>query len=329
MRTPNFWSQNKGGIRARILDPIAQFLNLLSNARDEFVKPTRVNALVICVGNLVAGGAGKTPTAISIALLLREKGISVDFLTRGYGGTEQGPVQVDLQRHSAKEVGDEPILLARIAPTWVARNRILGANLAISEGAKILIMDDGFQNPYLYKDFSIIVIDGGFGVGNNRLIPAGPLRETISKGLPRADAILLIGEDETGISDIISDYQLPRFQAKLLPTLQSSKLRGQSVVAFSGIGRPEKFFFTLRDIGCTIIRSISFADHHRYKPDEIMKLLEYADSKGAIPVTTEKDWVRLPPDTQPMIQSISVNLEWENSNGLLNLINPILIKNRF
>ena len=327
MKSPNFWSQNEQSIEALALEPIAQVLNLLSTVRYSLVKPRKVKALVICVGNLVAGGAGKTPTAISIAGLLRKKGINVSFLTRGYRGKERGPIRVDPQRHNAVQVGDEPILLAHVAPTWVSRNRILGAKMAISEGAKVLIMDDGFQNPFLTKDFSIIVIDGGYGFGNNRLIPAGPMRETIVKGLPRADAIVLIGQDKTGISDLIDNYKLPMFQAELLPTPQSSELRGQTVVAFSGIGRPSKFFFTLRNIGCTIIKSVSFSDHHHYKPDEIMKLVEYAGSQGAIPVTTEKDWVRLPPDAQPMIQSVSVNLEWEDPDALLNLINPILNQN--
>lgn len=329
MKSPNFWGQNEQSIKALALEPIAQVLNILSTARYSLVKPRKVHALVICVGNLVAGGAGKTPTAISLAGLLREKGVNVSFLTRGYGGKEPGPIRVDLKRHNAVQVGDEPILLAHVAPTWVCRNRILGANLAISEGAKVIIMDDGFQNPYLTKDFSIIAIDGGYGFGNNRLIPAGPLRETIVRGLSRADAIVLIGRDETGISDILNNYELPMFQAELIPTLQSHKLRGQTVVAFSGIGRPNKFFLTLHNIGCTIIKRVSFSDHHQFKPHEIMKLVEFADSRGAILVTTEKDWVRLPPDTQPMIQSVSVNLEWENSDALLNLINPILIKNCF
>lgn len=327
MKSPNFWSQHERGMQAIALEPIAQFLGLLSTARYSLVKPRKVKAPVICVGNLVAGGAGKTPTAISIAGLLREKGINVSFLTRGYGGKEQGPIRVDLQRHNAAQVGDEPILLAHVAPTWVSRNRILGAKLAISEGAKVLIMDDGFQNPYLTKDFSIIVIDGGYGFGNNRLIPAGPLRETIVKGLPRADAIVLIGQDKTGVLDVINKYELPTFCAKLIPTLKSRNLQGKTVVAFSGIGRPSKFFFTLRDIGCTIIKSVSFPDHHHYKPAEIMKLVEYATSLGAIPVTTEKDWVRLPFDIQPMIRSVSVILEWENSATLLKLINPKLRRN--
>jgi tetraacyldisaccharide 4'-kinase len=319
MRTPRFWSAGRGDAVAPLLTPLAALYSAGTQVSRAFVMPVRVDVPVICVGNVVAGGAGKTPTALALAKLMKEWGVTAHFLTRGYGGTARGPLRVDPKRHSARQVGDEPLLLARRAPTWLAHSRPAGARTAIADGADAIIMDDGFQNPSLVKDISLMVVDGGFGFGNGRLLPAGPLREPIARGLARADAIVLIGADEAGIAARLGGGGVPLLRAELTPTLRALKLRERAVVAFAGIGRPAKFFQTLEAIGCNIVRRVAFADHRRF-----MTLVEYAGAEGAIPVTTEKDWVRLPEEAKPMIEPVPVTLEWQDPNAVERIIRPAL-----
>ena len=325
MRMPEFWNPgNSGGAQARLLTPLAWGYGMAGQVRRAFVTPQRVEVPVICVGNVIAGGAGKTPTALALAKLMQEWDVAPHFLTRGYGGTARGPMRVDPKRHNARTVGDEPLLLARQAPTWLSRNRPAGARAAIADGAEAIVMDDGLQNPSLIKDVSLIVVDGGFGFGNERLIPAGPLRESLSQGLARADAIVLVGPDEAGVVARLGNNPAPVLRAELTPALQALKLRERAVVAFAGIARPAKFFRTLEAIGCKIVRRIQFADHRRYTPDEIMTLVEYAGAQGAIAVTTEKDWVRLPEEAKPMVQSVAVTLEWQDPDAVRELLIPAL-----
>ena len=325
MRTPEFWNPGGGGaLPASLLAPLAWFYDVAGQVSRSVVTSHRVGVPVICVGNLVAGGAGKTPTALALAKLMQESGAAPHFLTRGYGGSARGPLRVDPKRHDARRVGDEPLLLARQAPTWLARNRPAGARAAIDDGAEAIIMDDGLQNPSLVKDVALVVIDGGFGFGNGRLIPAGPMREPVSRGLARADAIVLVGPDEAGVCARLGANAAPLLRAELTPALRALKLRERAVVAFAGIARPTKFFATLEMIGCKIVRRIAFADHHLYTPDEIMTLIEYAGAQGAIAVTTEKDWVRLPEEAKPMVQSVAVTLEWQDPEAVQKILKPVL-----
>ena len=325
MRTPEFWNPgNGGGVQTSLLMPLAWGYGMAGQVRRAFVTPQRVEVPVICVGNLIAGGAGKTPTALALAKLMQEWDMAPHFLTRGYGGTARGPMRVDPKRHNARTVGDEPLLLARQAPTWLSRNRPAGARAAIADGAEAIVMDDGLQNPSLIKDVSLIVVDGGFGFGNERLMPAGPLRETLSQGLKRADAIVLVGPDEVGVVARLGNIRAPILRAELMPSLQALKLRERAVVAFAGIARPAKFFRTLEAIDCRIVRRFHFADHRRYTPDEIMTLVEYAGAQGAIAVTTEKDWVRLPKEAKPMVQPVAVTLEWQDPEAVRELLIPTL-----
>ena len=326
MRTPEFWSPGKGGVQANLLEPVAWAYGLAGQIQRATITPKRVQVPEICIGNLIAGGAGKTPTALALAKLLGEWGAAPHFLTRGYGGSKSGPLRIDPKKHNARQVGDEALLLARRAPTWLAHNRPAGAKAAIADGANIIVMDDGLQNPSLVKDISLIVIDGGFGFGNGRRIPAGPLREPIGRGLARADAVVLVGPDEAGVCDQLKRYDVPLLRAEIAPALQAHKLRGRAVVAFAGIGRPAKFFRTVEAIGCEVIGRIPFSDHHRYSPDEIMNLVENAGAKGAIAVTTEKDWVRLPEEAKPMVQPVAVTLEWQNPEAVRGIVAPALAK---
>ncbi len=283
--------------------------------------PWQAPVPVICVGNLVVGGAGKTPLAIALARHLIATGHTPHFLSRGYGGREYGPVRVDLQHHNARAVGDEPLLLASVAHTWVASNRPVGARMACAAGADVIIMDDGFQNPSLAKDISVLAVDGGYGFGNHRVIPAGPLRERLSSGLWRADAAVVIGSDATGALNGIQNY-CPVHKARLTP-YPDDAIAGKRVFAFAGIGRPQKFYATLRQIGCTVAATKDFPDHHRYTPRRIIRLCEDATALDAILVTTEKDYVRLPDDAKTMVHALRVELEWADVSSLDRILKKI------
>ncbi len=263
---------------------------------------------MICVGNISVGGAGKTPTAIALARMLVALGRSPHFLTRGYRGREAGPLRVDVERHDFKAVGDEPLLLARAAPTWVARDRAAGAKAAVAAGADCIVMDDGFQNPALVKDLSLVVVDGGYGFGNGRVLPAGPLREPIAAGMARADAVVLIGDDTAEARPHCAGK--PVFEARIVPNAAGARFAGKKVVAFCGIGRPDKFFATLKGLGAELAEAIPFPDHHAFSESDIMLACEIASERGAVPVTTEKDFVRLPAEARRMVEALAIRVEW-------------------
>lgn len=257
------------------------------------------------------GGAGKTPTVIALAKYLQNKGLSPHILSRGYKAHVSGPTLVDLAHHSAHEVGDEPLLLSRTAPTWVYKDRVASAHAAIEAGADILIMDDGFQNPSLYKDMSLVVVDGKQGFGNGRVFPAGPLREYPSRGLARADAVVLLGKDEHGFS-----FPKPVLKGQL----KAVNPKAGRVLAFTGLGFPEKFYQTLRDQGYEIVDTESFPDHHPYTNVEILQLIESARGHTARLITTEKDMVRIPLELRSQIETLDIWLEFEHINLLDDLL---------
>jgi tetraacyldisaccharide 4'-kinase len=273
MRAPDFWRSRSP--LSTLLTPLGALYAVGGRLRRALVSPRELAAPVVCIGNLVAGGAGKTPVALSIAQRLIGQGVKVHFLTQGYGGSLQGPVRVDPDRHGAAEVGDEPLLLARAAPCWVAKDRVAGAEAAIRDGADIIVMDDGHQNPALRKDLSIVVVDGGYGFGNGRVLPAGPLREPVAEGLARADAVALLGDDET---DVLGRLQanMPILRGRLAPAPVPASVAGRPVLPFAGIGRPDKFFETVRAVGCEIVDSRAFPDHHPYSLAEIEAILAAA-----------------------------------------------------
>ncbi|MFO1189488.1 MAG: tetraacyldisaccharide 4'-kinase [Alphaproteobacteria bacterium] len=319
---PEFWANRDSGL-ARLLQPLACAWTLAGRARRALARPSRVPVPVICIGNLVAGGAGKTPVTIALARALVERGVAVHILTRGYGGREAGPLCVDPARHGFADVGDEALLLAREAPTWLARDRVAGAKAAVELGAKVILMDDGFQNPSLTKDLSFIVIDGGFGFGNGRVMPAGPLRELLTDGLARANAAILIGKDDTGVATALP-ASLSLHRARFVPEAGGEAIAGRAVVAFAGIGRPEKFFATVKALGATIKAAHAFPDHHPYTPDEVMRLVEAARAADAVLITTDKDAVRLPPEARAMVHVLKIALAWDDPANPDRLITPIL-----
>ena len=316
MRAPDFWRTDNG--IARLLEPFGQIVAAVTARKIARAKPVGVAAPVICVGNLTTGGAGKTPAAADIAARLRAVGREPAILLRGYGGRLAGPVRVG-RDHTVDDVGDEALLHARTTPTFVSRNRVLGAEAVVESGADVIVMDDGHQNPSLVKDLSIVVIDGTAGFGNGRVIPAGPLREPVARGLARAQAIVIMGDDPRNLAGKLSSYA-PVLRARLAPSPEARALKGQRVVAFAGIGAPEKFFATLSALGARVVARHPFDDHYAFDGADIQPILDEAFAVDAIPVTTDKDAIRLPADQRQQVNVLSVGVEWENPAALEELL---------
>ena len=320
MRAPEFWSDN--GPLPALLAPLGAGYDLAGRLRRALVRPVAVPVPVVCAGNLVAGGAGKTPVALALLAALSARGHRPHALTRGYGGRSAGPLRVDPARHDFAKVGDEALLLARVAPTWVARDRVAGARAAVAAGADSIVMDDGFQNPSLAKDLSLLVVDGAYGFGNARVMPAGPLRERIEAGLVRADAVVVLDPDAGGLAAQLG----PRTQvmpARLAPRPEAGRLAGQRVLAFAGIGRPQKFFASLSALGAEVVEQRAFPDHHPYDRRDIEALLARARDQDAVAVTTEKDAVRLPPDLLDRIEVVAAAIEWHEPEALAALLDRL------
>ena len=328
MKAPGFWFRPVGP-KAQLLTPLGAAYGGLGRLRHHFVTPSAAGVPVVCVGNLTVGGAGKTPLAIALAQRLNQAGLAPHLLTRGYRGRLAGPVRVDLGSHDARDVGDEALLLAAHYPTWVSRDRVAGARRAVEAGAEALVMDDGFQNPALAKDVSIVAVDGASGFGNGRLVPAGPLRETPRNGLARAQAVVLVGEDESGVGAALngmlaSERRMPLLRAHFEPEPSARRFRDASVVAFAGIARPSKFFATLEQIGARIVARFAYSDHHRYHPEELMQMAELADAADAMLVTTAKDYSRLPDDARILVKVVAIRVVWDDPAGLDAALAPAL-----
>jgi tetraacyldisaccharide 4'-kinase len=297
LEPPSWWYGSGGAdrLKASLLSPLSLLYGSGVRARFALAKPYRSKLPVICIGNFTLGGAGKTPLALAVAEILRELGHRPAFLTRGYGGKLQGPHLVDSVTDRAGDVGDEALLLARQAPTMLARIRPDGARAIEELGVSIIVMDDGFQNPSLAKDLSIIAVDGVAGIGNGQVFPSGPLRAQIGFQLKRADAVVMIGDD-SGPSGAFLGGAVPVMKASLAPSCDLDWLRTQPVFAFSGIGRPAKFFDMLRGLGADLAGAEAFPDHHMYDDSDAKMLMMNAAKSGAVLVTTEKDQVRLAAD---------------------------------
>ena len=327
MQPPDFWYGSSTGLAPQVLRPIGALFGLAGRIRHALQKPWHSSVPVICVGNLTAGGTGKTPAAIAIARLLQERGKIVHFISRGYGSTVRSPLRVDTAGHDAVRVGDEPLLLADVAPTWVSPDRRASAQQAVQAGAQILVMDDGHQNPSLFKDLSLIVVDGDVGFGNGRVLPAGPLREPVLDGLGRADAVLIMGDDRLNLSQTLPAWHkeyLTVLRGTLEPDGSTDSLRGARVVAFAGIGRPEKFYGTLRKIGCEIVGTQSFPDHHVYSVDEVHALVQKSKTMTAQLITTTKDKARLGSSFAKQIRALPVHVRWANEPALKAWLHPVL-----
>jgi len=304
MREPRFWRRGGDPWPARLLSPAGALYGAATILRRWSHRPYRAPVPVVVAGGVSLGGAGKTPLALALAALLAAR--NPHFLSRGYGGSEAGPLRVDPSRHGAKDVGDEPLLLVGSAPTWVARDRAAGAKAAAAGGAGLIILDDGFQNPFLAKDLAFLAIDGESGLGNGRVFPAGPLREPFATALRRAQAVVLIGEDRAGVAGLIAG-RCPILPAFLVAP-DPAAVAGKPVYAFAGIGRPEKFFTSLEGAGAVIAGRRSFPDHHPFSESEIAEVLAAAAAANAMPITTTKDLLRVPAGVRDRVQVFEVKL---------------------
>jgi tetraacyldisaccharide 4'-kinase len=294
MRAPAFWWKAPG-FTAAALAPLGAIYGAIAGARLRQAG-ARASVPVICIGDPTVGGAGKTPTAAAVAEILLELGEKPFFVTRGYGGSEKGPTIVKIMEHGAQDVGDEPLLLSAIAPVVVSADRVAGAKLAAESGASVIVMDDGFQNPALSKDFSFLVIDGASSVGNGLVFPAGPLRAPLAAQFERAEAIVMVGDGAAGekLARLAEALGKIILRARIEPDAETlSALKGKRVFAYAGIGRPEKFFATLKEIGCDVVERRVFPDHHVFSESEARELLNAARAQNLMLITTEKDQARM------------------------------------
>ena len=329
MKPPHFWYHETVGIPGRLaaaaLRPLAAIYGLLSARRWRNSKPARVDAAVICVGNLTLGGTGKTPVTMRLLEMASRNGTNAQALSRGYGGNVKGPLCVDLARHTAKDVGDEPLMIAKAAPVWICRDRVAGAEAAILHRAELMIMDDGHQNPQLHKDVSIVVVDGEAGWGNGRVFPAGPLREPVATGLARADAVILVLAGPENSPDYrslgLDELEIPVLTAWLEPAAPPPPGR---LLAFAGIGRPEKFFKSLAAADADVVSTRSYPDHHDYSRADLRQLRTLAEQEDARLVTTEKDFVRIPAAERDGISAWPVRMAFTEPARIAALVQQAL-----
>lgn len=317
--SPQFWQED--GAVAKALQPLAQLYQLGYRLRRAVTKPASLNAKVLCIGNLVAGGAGKTPVALAIGNYLKVQGVNACFLSKGYGGNIRSATRVDLTRHSAADVGDEALLLAECLPVVVAKSRAQGARYAEQQGFSLILMDDGFQNPALFPDLSLIVVDSAYGFGNGRTLPAGPLREPVDYGLSRADAVILV--ERGGQKANMPHISLPLLRADM-QTLWPKEAQEGRWLAFAGIARPRQFFEALEAQGVQLAASRAFPDHHAFSPAELKQLQKEAQRQGARLITTAKDAVRLPAGFRDQVMVAQAAINWHNADALAALLSPIL-----
>lgn len=327
MREPRFWSRDVDP-KSREAAPLVRFLLTplswiyaeVTRRKIRNAEPARIRARVICVGNVTAGGVGKSPiVAVLRSMIQSDTDLRVATLSRGYKGKLKGPIAVDPEQHTARDVGDEPLMMSYSGETWIGADRAAAGNAMDAAGIDVIIMDDGHQNPGLYKDFSFIVVDAKTGFGNGYVIPKGPLRETVSEGLRRADAIIVVGDGDP--PQIIYESDLPVFHAHIAPAMTLSPGR---YVAFAGIGRPEKFFDTLKALNVDLRDAVPFPDHHNFSEADLRYLQRLASDHAAQLITTEKDFVRLSAAGRDGIAYLPITVQFDLPTELDKVINDVM-----
>ncbi len=312
MRAPKYWQEKC--LTSKLLRPISKIYNYITQRRIRNTSGINSNIPVICIGNINIGGVGKTPTCIAIREGFKDK--NVYFLSRGYK-SKLKDILVD-STQSSIEVGDEALLLTKHSPTIISSDRIRGMELAQRYGAEVVIMDDGYQNPYLKKDYALLVLDGEYGLGNKEIFPSGPLRESLIDGLRRAHGVLIIGKDRQGLEEKIKSYSgIKIYKGRITPVLRGEDLKGKEVIAFAGIGRVEKFYNTLESLGAIIKKRYDFGDHHEYTEAELEEIIRYRDSHDYMVITTEKDYVRLAEKYKIKIKYLEIKLEIDKIEELI------------
>ena len=327
MREPHFWragldprSRESAPLTRAMLTPLASLYAAVTASRIRKAKPDKVSAAVICVGNLTVGGVGKSPVVQALRAYLETKtGKRIAVLSRGYGGRLKGPVRVDLDRHDANDVGDEPLMHAMQGEAWIGADRAAAGRAMCEAGVDIILMDDGHQNPRLFKDISLVVVDRAAGFGNGFVVPKGPLREPVKTGLARADGIILTGEGAP--PNAVGGADLPVLETRLMPVSQPEP---GPFVAFAGIGRPEKFFDTLKAMGVDVRDSVPFADHHVYSRADLSYLHRLAADNGARLITTRKDYCRLKGDQRQSISALDIKVQFDAPDLLDKLLAPVM-----
>jgi len=323
LESPKWWYDKDKTPVANALSPLSWIWGAIAGARMSSPSKHQSQLPVLCIGNFTMGGAGKTPTAIFVANYLKSMGEQPAFLSRGYGGELKGPHLVNVERDTAARVGDEPLLLARHAPTVIARDRVEGAKMLEDSSATVIIMDDGFQNTSLHKDLAAVVIDGEVGIGNGMVAPAGPLRAPIEQQLTMCDALIILrgnGPDHESVRNLRKSFQGPVMSAQIVPDDDTAWLGAAKVIAFAGIGRPEKFFQTLGAITPGLIDTVTFPDHHNFTEKDARDLMARAFAEDAILVTTEKDWARVPTDIEALNElkeqahTLPIRLEFDGTD---------------
>jgi len=316
MRTPKLWKSKN--IFSIFLFPLSLIYGFFRKIHKTFSKEYKSKKLnIVCIGNLTAGGNGKTPVAIKIGEIFKQNGKNFAYLSKGYKGKINDFVKVDSKKHTYLDVGDEPLLLSKIVDTFVCKNRKKAIQILENKyNYDFIIMDDGFQNPTIYKNKNIIIVDGEYGIGNGFLLPAGPLRENLKDAIKRIDFVIIIGNDRQNLEEYFLKNNIKVFKANIKEKIENIN-NNQKYIAFSGIGRPEKFFNSLKKVGYNTIKEISFEDHHIYTNNEIEKILLTAKKENAKVITTSKDWIKLSSDYRNQIDVLEIEIDLLNKNNFL------------